>query len=61
MNQDPDELPRPLAAPEPERHVRRTGDMPARPRWVKTFGIAALILVVLFVAIHLAGGGMGHH
>jgi hypothetical protein len=31
------------------------------PRWVKVFGIIALILVLLFVILHLAGGGFGHH
>ncbi len=33
---------------------------PGMPRWVKTFGlIAAIVLVVLFVTQHLAG--MGSH
>lgn len=34
---------------------------PGTPRWVKAFLIAAVILVVAFVVIHLAGGGMGSH
>jgi hypothetical protein len=30
------------------------------PRWVKVFGAVALVLVLTAVAVHLAGGGMGH-
>lgn len=30
------------------------------PRWVKGFGVVALILVAGFLGVHLAGGGMGH-
>lgn len=38
------------------------GSAPSTPRWVKVFGIAAVIvLVVLFVIQHLAGVGMGGH
>ena len=38
-------------------------DGPARmPRWVKVFGLIALVLVAVFFVVHLAGGGMrgGH-
>lgn len=31
------------------------------PRWVKVFGIVAIIVVVAFVILHLAGGGPGRH
>ena len=31
------------------------------PRWVKVFGIIALVLILLFVILHLAGGGLGGH
>jgi hypothetical protein len=31
------------------------------PRWVKMFGIIALVLVLLFVILHLIGGGHGGH
>ena len=34
---------------------------PGAPRWVKVFGIIALVLVVLFVARHLTGGGFRGH
>ena len=32
---------------------------PGTPRWVKMFGIAALVVVLLFVILLLIGGG-GH-
>ena len=31
------------------------------PRWVKVFGIIALVLVVIVLGIHLAGGGFHSH
>jgi len=31
------------------------------PRWVKVFGLIAIILVLVFVIVHLAGGGLGGH
>ena len=31
------------------------------PRWVKVFGIVAAVLVAAFLAVHIAGGGLGHH
>jgi hypothetical protein len=35
---------------------------PSTPRWVKVSGIIAGVLVLAFVVMHLAGGGMaGHH
>ena len=30
------------------------------PRWVKAFGIIALVLAVLFIVLQLAGVGGGH-
>ena len=30
----------------------------ATPRWVKIFGIIAIVVIVLFVLLHLSGGGM---
>jgi len=32
---------------------------PGTPRWVKILGIVVILLVLLFVIMHLAGGGMG--
>ena len=34
---------------------------PGPPRWLKVFGIIGLVLVVLFVARHLANGGFHGH
>jgi hypothetical protein len=31
------------------------------PRWVKMFGVIALVLVLLFVILHLSGRGLGGH
>jgi hypothetical protein len=31
------------------------------PRWVKAFGIVALVLFLLFVILHLTGRGLGGH
>lgn len=45
---------KPLSSPEPP-------DEGGAPRWVKVFGGIVLVVVVLFVAIHLAGGGMVGH
>ena len=40
---------------------RMDDDDTGTPRWVKAFGIVALVLVLAFVVLHLAGGGFGHH
>jgi hypothetical protein len=31
------------------------------PGWVKVFGIIVIVLVLLFVILHLTGGGFGGH
>jgi hypothetical protein len=31
------------------------------PRWVKVFGIAFIVLVVVIVILHLSGRGFGGH
>jgi hypothetical protein len=36
------------------------GSTTGTPRWVKVFGIIALVLVLLFVALLLTGRGGGH-
>ena len=36
-----------------------TDAAPGVPRWVKAFGIIALVLILLFVGMHLATGGGG--
>jgi hypothetical protein len=46
-----------------EKHSNSdTGDeATSTPRWVKVFGIIAVVLVLLFVILHLTGGGPGGH
>ena len=31
------------------------------PRWVMVFGSIVIALVLIFVIVHLAGGGLGEH
>ena len=50
-----DDSPR-LANPEDD-----PSDNVSTPKWVKVFGIAALVLVLLFVASHLIFGGFAGH
>lgn len=37
------------------------GVPPSTPRWVYMFGIVALVLFLLIVILHLAGGGFRGH
>ena len=37
------------------------GVAPSTPRWVYVFGIIALVVIVLFVILHLTGGGFRGH
>jgi hypothetical protein len=54
---------------DPPRYPDSSGDTgmrpdyesPSTPRWVKAFGLIALVLILAFVIAHLAGGGLGHH
>lgn len=39
---------------------RSRGSVTGPPRWVKVFGLIALVLVLLFVIAQLAGVGGGH-
>lgn len=36
-------------------------DDAATPRWVKAFGVVALLLLLVFVVAHLTSGGLGSH
>ena len=45
-----------MADPPPD-----AGDDTSTPRWVKVFGIVAIVLVLLFVILHLTGGGVRRH
>ncbi len=31
------------------------------PQWVYVFGVIALVLAVVFVVLHVVGGGFGNH
>jgi hypothetical protein len=39
----------------------RDVDVNRTPRWVKVFGVIAIIIAVAFLILHLAGGGLGRH
>lgn len=38
-----------------------TDDDGSMPRWVKVFGIIVIVLVLVFIILHLTGGGLGDH
>ena len=42
-------------------HSGADEDMGKMPVWVKVFGIITIILVLLFVIVHLLGGGLHGH
>jgi hypothetical protein len=52
-----------MAGPHPRTDFNsHSGDeSPGMPRWVKVFGLIALILVLVFVILHLTGRGLGGH
>lgn len=43
------------------RVVPDRGSTPSTPHWVKVSGILVIALVVLLLALHLSGGGLGRH
>ena len=47
----------PASGKDPENRV----PVEATPRWVKVFGIAAGIVILLVVVMHLLGGGFHDH
>ena len=50
-----------LPAPGSSSDTDGEGSPPPAPRWVKVFGLIAVVLVLLFVIRHLAGGGFRGH
>ncbi|MCX5302723.1 hypothetical protein OG304_04555 [Streptomyces sp. NBC_00160] len=48
---------------DPSPAPRKPGAEPVqgRPRWVNVFALIVLALILVFVIVHLAGGGMGGH
>jgi hypothetical protein len=51
----PDEEGGPKLSPFEQRDEDNT------PRWVKVFGIVALIVIAIVVIVHVAGGGFHNH
>lgn len=47
--------------PSPDSHGDTGDDNTGTPRWVYVFGIIVIVLVLLFVILHLTGGGLGGH
>jgi len=47
--------------PNPDSNGDTGDDTTGTPRWVKVFGIIVIVLVLLFVILHLTGGGLGGH
>lgn len=45
---------------EPSRDPGFGRDYPGTPRWVKGLGIAAALLILLFIILHLSGVTGGH-
>jgi hypothetical protein len=43
-----------------DARVTNSPSYPGTPRWVKVFVVIAFVAVVLFVVLHLTGGGIGH-
>jgi len=50
-----------MAASGADRPPPSGPDEEGTPRWVKLFGLIVILLLVLFVAQHLLGGGFGRH
>jgi hypothetical protein len=46
---------------DPAPNFASSGDNGGTPRWVKVFGIIAIVLVLLFVILHLTGNGFRGH
>ena len=50
--------------PDTDENTRKRSDFESptsTPRWVKLFGIVAIVVVLLFVALHLTGNSPGGH
>jgi hypothetical protein len=56
-----------MISPDDDTSSQNSGDHPSTfvdestPRWVKVFGVIALVLLLIMVAIHLTGGGFHGH
>lgn len=47
--------------PNPGSDTEGNDDASNTPRWVKVLGVIIVVLVLLFVIMHLTGGGFGDH
>jgi hypothetical protein len=47
--------------PYPDSNSDTGDETPGTPRWVYVLGIIAIILILVFVILHLTGGGLGGH
>jgi hypothetical protein len=47
--------------PSERRKTEDEGEFAGMPRWVKALGLVVLALVLVMVAVHLAGGGRPSH
>jgi len=55
-----------MISPDDDTSSQNSGDPPGPfdesiPRWVKVFGIIALVLLLIMVTIHVTGGGFHGH
>ncbi|MFN2511858.1 MAG: hypothetical protein ABR568_10490 [Pyrinomonadaceae bacterium] len=48
-------------SPDPDSNGHTGDETCGTPRWVKVFGIIAIVLALLFVILMLAGHGPGRH
>ncbi len=49
-----------MADPSPFNDSNSDTDEDRTPRWVKVFGLIAIVLVLLFVVLHLTGNSPAH-
>ncbi len=50
-----------LIATREEVHMADLAPHPGTPRWVKVFGIIAVVLVLVFIILHVTGRSVGGH
>jgi hypothetical protein len=47
--------------PDGNRHEKHEAPLEPTPRWVKVFAGVLAVLLLVFLVMHLAGGGFGDH
>ena len=48
-------------SPNPDSSGHAGDDTSSRPRWVKVLGVIIVVLILVLVVMHLAGGGRVDH